>query len=89
MRVFSEKDGNVKCIRKKVKIRKTGQRIKKTVRGGGWFYATHNFSYLSSAPSKQTPLWDFPGGAVVKNPPAIAEEHGFEPWYGKIPHAAE
>ena len=25
----------------------------------------------------------FPGGAVVKNP------HGFEPWSGKIPHAAE
>ena len=27
--------------------------------------------------------WGFPGGAVVKNPPAI------EPWSGKIPHAAE
>ena len=29
---------------------------------------------------------DFPGGAVVKNPPANS---GFEPWAGKIPHAAE
>ena len=28
----------------------------------------------------------FPGGAVVKNSPAKA---GFEPWSGKIPHAAE
>ena len=31
----------------------------------------------------------FPGGAVVKNPPANAGEHGFDPWSGKIPHAAE
>ena len=33
--------------------------------------------------------WGFPGGAVVKNPPANAGENGFEPWSGKIPHAAE
>ena len=32
---------------------------------------------------------DFPGGAVVKNPPAHAGGHGFEPWSGKIPHDAE
>ena len=32
---------------------------------------------------------DFLGGAVVKNPPANAGGHGFEPWSGKIPHAAE
>ena len=32
---------------------------------------------------------DFPGGAVVKNPPANARGHGVEPWSGKIPHAAE
>ena len=32
---------------------------------------------------------DFPGGALVKNPPANAGGHGFEPWSGKIPHAAE
>ena len=31
----------------------------------------------------------FPGGAVVKNPPANAGDIGFEPWSGKIPHAAE
>ena len=31
---------------------------------------------------------DFPGGAVVKNPPANAG-HGFDPCSGKIPHAAE
>ena len=31
----------------------------------------------------------FPGGTVVKNPPANAEDIGFEPWSGKIPHAAE
>ena len=32
---------------------------------------------------------DFPGGAVVKNPPANAGGHGFDPWSGKIPHAVE
>ena len=31
----------------------------------------------------------FPGGAVVKNPPANAGGHGFDPWSRKIPHAAE
>ena len=31
---------------------------------------------------------DFPGGAVVKNPPANAGDE-FEPWSGKIPHATE
>ena len=31
----------------------------------------------------------FPGGAVVENLPANAGGHGFEPWSGKIPHAAE
>ena len=31
----------------------------------------------------------FPGGAVVKNPPANAGDTGFEAWSGKIPHAAE
>ena len=28
----------------------------------------------------------FPGGAVVKNPPANAGGHGFEPWSGKRSH---
>ena len=32
---------------------------------------------------------DFPGGTVVKNLPANAGGHGFEPWSGKIPHAVE
>ena len=31
----------------------------------------------------------FPGGAVVKNPPANAGHTGSSPWSGKIPHAAE
>ena len=31
----------------------------------------------------------FPGGAVVENLPANAGGHGFKPWSGKIPHAAE
>ena len=31
----------------------------------------------------------FPGGAVVESLPANAGGHGFEPWSGKIPHAAE
>ena len=36
-------------------------------------------------------LWylDFPGGPVVKNPPANAGGQGFDPWSGKMPHAAE
>ena len=32
---------------------------------------------------------DFPGGAVVKNSPANARKHGFNPRSGKIPHALE
>ena len=35
----------------------------------------------------QTILWGFPGGAVVKNPPADAGDMGSSP--GEIPHAAE
>ena len=31
----------------------------------------------------------FPGGAVVENLPAWCRGHGFEPWSGRIPHAAE
>ena len=37
---------------------------------------------------KKTP-GGFPGGAVVENLPANAGDTGFEPWSGKIPHAAE
>ena len=32
---------------------------------------------------------DFPGRAVVKNPPANAGDMGLSPASGKIPHAAE
>ena len=32
---------------------------------------------------------DFFGGTVVKNPPANAGGHRFNPWSGKIPHATE
>ena len=38
--------------------------------------------YISHAKTNS----DFPGGPVVKNPPANA---GFGSWSGKIPHAAE
>ena len=31
----------------------------------------------------------FSGGTVVENLPANAGGHEFEPWSGKIPHAAE
>ena len=33
--------------------------------------------------------YGFPGGAVVESLPANAGDYGFEPWSGKIPHAAE
>ena len=41
--------------------------------------------------STKTYTQGFPGGAAVKNPPANSgdTEPGFEPWSGKIPHAAE
>ena len=32
---------------------------------------------------------DFPGGTVVKNPPANAGDTGSSPGPGKIPHAVE
>ena len=37
---------------------------------------------------KRSP-WDFPGGVVVKNPPANAGDTGSSPGPGKIPHATE
>ena len=34
--------------------------------------------------------WGFPGGLVVKNPPANAADLGLiPPWSGNIPHAME
>ena len=32
---------------------------------------------------------DFPGGSVVKNPPANAGDTGLIPWSRKIPHATQ
>ena len=32
---------------------------------------------------------NYPGGAVVKNPPANAGDTGSSPWSGKIPHAVQ
>ena len=32
---------------------------------------------------------DFPGGPVVKSPPASAGDVGSDPWSGKSPHAME
>ena len=32
-------------------------------------------------------ILDFPGGPVVKNPPANAGDMGFDPWSRKFPHA--
>ena len=31
----------------------------------------------------------FPGGSVVKTPPANAVDNGFHPWFRKLPHATE
>ena len=31
----------------------------------------------------------FPGGSVVKNPPANAGDTGFDPWARKFPYALE
>ena len=54
-----------------------------------WFHLfRESFPFREVSPFRKS--WrDFPGGAVVKNPPASAGGHGFEPWSGKIPYAAE
>ena len=39
--------------------------------------------------SLRSPKSDFPGDLVVKNLPANAGDHGFDPWSGKIPHGEE
>ena len=47
----------------------------------GFFYLAYFF--------KNYPCWDFPGGKVVKNPPANAGDTGWTPGPGtKIPHAS-
>ena len=47
------------------------------------------FSCESKALLKMQSLGGFPGGAVVKESACQCRGHGFEPWSGKIPHAAE
>ena len=47
-----------------------------------WFLKIKNSSYKNNA-------WDFPGGSVVKNPPANAGDTGSSPGPGRFPHAAE
>ena len=62
----------------------------------------HNKRDVPGGPVAKTPhSRDSPGGAAVKNPPGASlvaqwlriclpmQGHGFEPWSGKIPHAAE
>ena len=62
-----------------------------------YIYEQHNLIKLlsphSSLPNHFGVLkhrdMDFPGGAVVKNPPANAGDNGFESWSGKIPRVSE
>ena len=46
-----------------------------------WHESNHSFSWDYGF------YWGFPGGSVVKNPPANVEcrKHRFNPWVGKIP----
>ena len=50
-----------------------------------WLWCTQNLE--PQVKWLRMELWGFPGGAVVKNPPANG--HRFELWSGKITHAAE
>ena len=43
--------------------------------------------YVFSFGLHQSPWWGFPGGSVVKNPPANAGDTGSILGVGKIPHA--
>ena len=46
--------------------------------------------YLYPSPSfKNRSFLDFTGGSAVKNVPANARSHRFNPWSRKIPHAVE
>ena len=54
-----------------------------------WRYHTPWIQAVLQSYYNQNSMGDFPGGAVVKNPPASAGNHRFEPWSGKIPHATE
>ena len=48
------------------------------------------FSYITSIKLiAKKEVRGFPGGAVVKNPPANTGDPGSKPWSRKIPHATE
>ena len=49
----------------------------------GWELKSFNFS------NKNHVTWVFPGGTVVKNPPANEGDMGSSPGPGRFPHAAE
>ena len=53
-----------------------------------WKLQTHMYSFICSFIQQilniyQNLLWDFPGGAVVKNPPANAGDTGSSPGPGR------
>ena len=56
-----------------------------------WKYVNINVSDITwkkkkkkkAASLKNDPIWDFPGGAVVKNPPANAGDMGLSPGLGR------
>ena len=49
-----------------------------------WVFAKENNNKQKNASSKR-PMWDFPGGPVVKNPPANAEDSVLIPGLGGFP----
>ena len=59
-------------------------------RPGGRIQGTARNTRLEFQPellTKDEHGWTSPGGLGVKNPPANAGGHRFDPWSGKIPHA--
>ena len=51
---------------------------------GGLYWALRNLSVLGSVSLKNSINKDFPGGAVVKNPPASAGDTGSIPGPGRF-----
>ena len=49
----------------------------------------YHHTLVKMAIIKKSTSRDFPGGTVVKNPPANAGDTGLSPGLGKIPHATE
>ena len=66
---------------------RTNERISGLSQGRG--IPLNCFKRIKSYLYFKTITLGFPGGAVVENLPAQCRGHGFEPWSGKIPHAAE